>query len=143
MVTIPEGNILQTPDASTEPPSQSPITEDLWNIHKELLEQNKKKFQKNSSEIEYSLELKLYLQNPPLENIHLCPFKAFWAGHKSTIQKIAFKYLSVVGSSVPCERVFSKAGHIMTETRNRLDSQRFQELVFLSSLDETDWHLNS
>ena len=45
--------------------------------------------------------------------------------------KLAMQYLSVPASSVPCERVFSKAGNIMTQKRNRLSSMKLKEIIFI------------
>ena len=41
------------------------------------------------------------------------------------------KYLSVPATSVPCERIFSKAGQISTERRNRLTSKKLKEILFI------------
>jgi len=35
-----------------------------------------------------------------------------------TLSIIARKYLAVVGTSVPSERLFSRAGNILTDSRN-------------------------
>ncbi|GFX68062.1 cullin-4A [Trichonephila clavipes] len=43
-------------------------------------------------------------------------------------------YMSNVGSSVPCERLFSIAGNIASDERNRLDPSRLDRLLFLKSL---------
>lgn len=55
------------------------------------------------------------------------------------LYEIAIKYLSIVGTSVPSERLFSKAGNILTEKRSRLSGTRLSKLIFLSSLDEIYW----
>jgi len=59
------------------------------------------------------------------------------------IAKIAEPYLSLVATSVPSERLFSKAGNIMTTKRNRLKGEKLQQLLFLNSLNVDDWHLKS
>lgn len=105
------------------------------------MQQHKKKIFDNKIDGEYSLELRLYLQQSNLDDIKSCPFESYWSTQSNKLQKVAIKYLSTVGSSVPCERLFSKAGHIMTESRNRLDGERFSKFVFLSSLNESDWQL--
>ncbi|KYQ55156.1 Zinc finger BED domain-containing protein 4, partial [Trachymyrmex zeteki] len=55
------------------------------------------------------------------------------------LYEIAIKYLSIVGTSVPSERLFSKAGNILIEKRSRLSGTRLSKLIFLSSLDEIYW----
>ena len=45
--------------------------------------------------------------------------------------KIAMEYLSMPATSVPCERLFSKAGQIITEQRTRLKGERLNKLILL------------
>ncbi|KAF2891910.1 hypothetical protein ILUMI_14263 [Ignelater luminosus] len=62
------------------------------------------------------------------------PF-AWWATHKSKffecIVKLAAKYLSAHASSVYSERLFSEAGNIYEEKRNRLLPKNAEKLIFL------------
>jgi len=46
---------------------------------------------------------------------------------------LAKKYLSVVATSVPCERLFSEAGQVISQKRNRLSPDRVNQLLFLNS----------
>ncbi|XP_046744289.1 E3 SUMO-protein ligase ZBED1-like [Diprion similis] len=55
------------------------------------------------------------------------------------LSQIAFKYLSMVATSVPAERLFFKAGSIVTKQRNRLLGKRISKLLFLGSLSEDRW----
>jgi hypothetical protein len=69
----------------------------------------------------------------------------FWERHKTVypnLTNIALKYLTVVAAtSVPAERMFSKAGIVMELHRNRLLPSRLGKLVFLNSLSSEQWHL--
>lgn len=47
------------------------------------------------------------------------------------LSKLAKKYLCIVATSVPCERVFSKAGQLISERRNRLKSKNVEQILFL------------
>lgn len=59
----------------------------------------------------------------------------------SALKDIALKYLSIIATSVPSERLFSRAGNIITENRNRITSEHLQYLLFLNSLSVEDWWL--
>lgn len=43
------------------------------------------------------------------------------------------KRLHLVATSVPCERIFSKAGYTLNERRTRLKSKKLSQLLFISS----------
>lgn len=42
------------------------------------------------------------------------------------------KRLCIVATSVPCERVFSKAGHILNERRTSLKDDKVNKILFLN-----------
>lgn len=66
----------------------------------------------------------------------------FWKdmeGIYPILAPIARKYLTVVATSVPSERLFSKVGNIITEKRNRLKGETAAKLAFLESVDESVW----
>ena len=50
--------------------------------------------------------------------------------------------LTVIATLVPAERLFSSAGLIRSDNRNRLTSAHFQQLLFLGALQLKDWHIN-
>lgn len=50
-----------------------------------------------------------------------------------TLSKVAREKLCTVASSVPCERIFSKAGTIVNEKRTRLSPKHVEELLFLNT----------
>ncbi|XP_063222172.1 E3 SUMO-protein ligase ZBED1-like [Bacillus rossius redtenbacheri] len=49
-----------------------------------------------------------------------------------TLFQLAKKRLCVVATSVPCERVFSKAGQIITDRRSRLSGKSVSQILFLN-----------
>ncbi|XP_015782274.1 zinc finger BED domain-containing protein 4-like [Tetranychus urticae] len=64
----------------------------------------------------------------------------FWKDNKDNwphLHNLALRYLTIQPTSVPCERLFSKAGSIITEKRNRIKPVNVDKLCFLSSLPES------
>jgi len=45
---------------------------------------------------------------------------------------MAKRYLCIVATSVPSERVFSKSGQLISERRSRLTSKNVQMIMFLN-----------
>jgi len=87
--------------------------DNLWSIHKELV--SKKATTEYSEHLNewISTDLKHYLSSPTIplnENV----FK-FWEVHFSMyplLKKVAERWLSVIATSFPSERLFSKADNI-------------------------------
>ena len=63
----------------------------------------------------------------------------YWQEQKNSIfhhvHLMAMMYMSIVGSSVPREHLFSIAGNIASDERKRLDPSRLDRLLFLKSLN--------
>ena len=73
----------------------------------------------------YKSEPLLELKGKPLE---------WWKYHEHSYPKLsrmAKRYLGVVASSVPSERLFSTAGNVVTAKRSALDPDNVEKLVFL------------
>jgi hypothetical protein len=82
----------------------------IWNYHNELVKSTTVVDPSDDSEN----ELKHYL-NQKIVSIKEDPL-LFWERHKTVypnLTNIALKYLTVVATSVPAERMFSKAGIVM------------------------------
>ena len=47
---------------------------------------------------------------------------------------MARDYLGIAATSVDCERLFSEAGDMVTEQRNRLSADSIRETMILSSM---------
>jgi len=57
----------------------------------------------------------------------------WWMARRDTLPmlaEMARKYLAIPATSVPCERLFSESGNVMTKKRTRLGSQTFSKIVF-------------
>jgi len=92
------------------------------------------------TEIGYPSELCLYLKSN-LANLSEKPLEV-WHNMSTVypnLSKLAIKYLSIVATSVPSERLFSKAGSTLSTKRNRITCKRLHKLLFLQSLDDSLW----
>ncbi|XP_008178503.1 zinc finger BED domain-containing protein 1-like [Acyrthosiphon pisum] len=84
-----------------------------------------------STGITASLIIRQYLEMPYL-NRKQSPLD-FWKKNKNTFPELymlQIKYLSVPATSVPSERVFSKAGQITNDRRNRLHPKNLDFIIF-------------
>ena len=74
------------------------------------------------------------------EYINLCPRPStnvtqFWEEHKSRfpmLSQVAFSILAIPASSGASERMFSTAGWLSGDRKNRLSGENFRSQVFLS-----------
>ncbi|XP_055550267.1 zinc finger BED domain-containing protein 4-like [Wyeomyia smithii] len=113
---------------------QQKNTYNFWKHHKLLMFENPKK-QTNAGD-----ELALYL-TLPVSSLDSNPLEQ-WEDMRTVFPELyqqARMYLVNMATSVPCERLFSKTGSIMTKKRNRLSAKYLQKLVFLGSLNENEW----
>lgn len=103
---------------------------DFWLHHKELVINQKRKKTNIKSD-----ELSLYLSSQ-ISSLKSSPLEE-WEDMKvmfPNLYKQARMFLVVVASSVPCERLFSKAGATITKTRNRLSGKHLEKLLFLGNI---------
>uniref|UniRef100_A0A6P7H793 Zinc finger BED domain-containing protein 1-like isoform X1 n=1 Tax=Diabrotica virgifera virgifera TaxID=50390 RepID=A0A6P7H793_DIAVI len=108
---------------------------DFWEIHKQLaMGQRNRKRATNDDEVTLYLSNSVsYLKSSPLKE---------WEEMKlmfPMLYKQARQFLVVVATSVPCERLFSKAGAIMTKNRNRLTSKHLDKLLFLGGCSHEEF----
>jgi len=111
----------------------------LWNFHDTLVATSAIT---RDDPGEINVELRQYL-NQCLTSRNHDPLKT-WQTLKHAypvLFNIAKKYLAIVATSVPSERLFSKAGIIKSQLRNRLTASRLNILLFLGSLTLEDWEL--
>ncbi|XP_016103368.1 zinc finger BED domain-containing protein 4-like isoform X2 [Sinocyclocheilus grahami] len=80
-----------------------------------------------------TVEVQRYLAEPNIGRLE-DPLQ-YWERQKLIyphLYRLAVKYLCTPASSVPCERVFSKAGEVVSKKRNRLSPKTFEKLMFLN-----------
>lgn len=75
------------------------------------------------------IDIRQYIEKPVIDR-STSPLE-YWHKSSSTLRELAFKYLSIPATSVPTERIFSKAGDIMTKKRNRLKDKNLDTLLFI------------
>ena len=76
------------------------------------------------AELSHKSESVLGLKGKPLE---------WWRNHKHSypnLSRMAQKYLGVVATSVPSERLFSIAGNVVTSKRSAIEPENVEKLVF-------------
>uniref|UniRef100_T1K5U2 BED-type domain-containing protein n=1 Tax=Tetranychus urticae TaxID=32264 RepID=T1K5U2_TETUR len=104
----------------------------LWAFHDERCKQVARN---NDEGLDPSL--KHYLSLPTI-NLSEDPLE-YWRKNKESLHclhNLAIKYLTPTATSVPCERLFSKSGNVITEKRNRLKPSNVEMICFLNSLPE-------
>lgn len=111
--------------------------DNFWVFHEYLV---KSKHMSKTNHFTMADELKYYLNQPVLK-MGDSPLKYWLTNTHSGLKDIALKYLTIIATSVPSERLFSCAGNIITENRNRITGIHLQQLLFLNSLSFEDWLL--
>lgn len=134
-------NLSQNEDveSDSDKSDKSEETFSLWSDHHKLVQRN---WKSTKSEDSLSDELSVYLTTP-VARLNDNPLE-IWKDYKiqfPTLHKLAYKYLTIVGTSVPSERLFSQAAQVMTQQRNRLKGKRLGKLLFLQSVDKQYWDI--
>lgn len=131
--------ITSPPSESTNKPAPKTINKNsLWSRHEAMLS----RVGESDVTSDIDTQLNQYLREPYMD-MDTDPIQA-WKTLKFSFPKmyeVAIRYLSIQGSSVPSERLFSKAGTIVSQERSRLLGKRVNKLVFLASLSQDDWNL--
>lgn len=113
--------------------------DNFWSYNEKLIHLNKAKQSVNLDPNKMP-ELRYYLNQDPLkmtDNV-----AKYWReASESLLKDLAIKSLTLIVTSVPAERLFSKAGRIISEDRNRLSGKHLSQLLFLSTLDKNYWNL--
>ena len=113
-------------------PASSPkrLKSEVWNCFTEILEQSGALVSESDPS-----ELDQYLQEP-LITFHRANSFQWWHDNQhrfKKLAKLARRYLSAPPTSVPSERLFSSAGDIYDEKRNRLAPERAEMLLFIKT----------
>lgn len=116
-----------------EPALQPPREENLEPPKKTLLLMGSESESDEETPVDNAVER---YKVEPSASLDQCPLK-WWSEHTAVYGKmahIARKYLGTPATTVPCERLFSLAGHIVQKRRSSLSPENVNNLVCLS-----DW----
>lgn len=120
-----------------------PVQFSLWGEHKQIVAEKSNNAAGTSTDADArQAEISLYLRYP-LEPLECNPIE-WWQRHALTFPNLvplALKLLTILATSVPSERLFSKAGETMTKKRNSLLSRRLSQFLFLQSVHKRFWDL--
>lgn len=127
--------------STSESDVDSPDTVDLWAHHRSLaLKSNTNNLNQNTS-LSLDSEISMYLSTPVSSNHKANPLE-LWHDMKQIYPKLyvlASQYLVSVATSVPAERLFSKAGETISASRNRIGGKLLSKLLFLNGLPDKYW----
>jgi len=124
-----------------KPMTTTSLPVDSWSAHDAMVSsQAEQHTNSRGSTISNPHEPNVYLSRPlskwqtnPLEEWKLLKRDS------PNVYEIARDYLGILATSVPAERLFSRAGRVVTKLRNRLSGNREDQLVFLGGLDKRFW----
>lgn len=102
----------------------------LWKSFDEQYNKQKASHNPQAASI---IEVDKYL-NEPILNRHENPL-TWWNSRKSQyprLYNLVLKRLCIIATSVPCERLCSKAGMTLTDQRNRIKPSKASQILFLN-----------
>ncbi|KAI5750503.1 hypothetical protein M8J76_016232 [Diaphorina citri] len=125
-----ENSVASTSTTSCTTPSPNVHKQKIWDDFDSEIKRMTAQSNPQSASI---VQLDKYIQevNQPRAGNPL----VWWKERKHIypeLYDIAMSRLCIPGTSVPCERIFSKAGLTMTDRRNRLKAKKLREIVFLN-----------
>ena len=85
-------------------------------------------------------ELSYYLSQNPIDR-QADPIKYWLSLPELPLSRVALKYLTIIATSVPVERLFSHAKCILNDKRSQLTPRNFQVLLFLTMLPRKYYNL--
>ena len=98
--------------------------------------ENQNNVASNGTERACRLELENYKSiSPPAVKNRYMNVLGWWKDHENqfpNLTKLAKKYLSIQATSAPSERIFSKAGNIISEKRTRLGPEIAGKILYVS-----------
>jgi len=106
------------------------LLDDIWHLLDSTVELGRRS---SSATADATAEVDRYLSEVNLTRSE-DPL-VYWAQHKhqySYLYQLALAFLCSPASSVPCERIFSKAGEVPLKKRNRLSPNTLEKILFVN-----------
>ncbi|TWW55972.1 hypothetical protein D4764_09G0010220 [Takifugu flavidus] len=113
-------------ETATTSASASEQNHNLWALLDNYVESQHRT---SSASANAAVEIQRYLKEQILTRAK-DPLK-YWVARKTLYPKLSCKYLCIPSSSVPCERIFSKAGELVIQKRSRLKPATVEK-IFLN-----------
>lgn len=130
-VSMSESSASSEPSAAENESSSSGTTgSDVWSLFDAKVTES---HSIKTTQSECLVELRQYLQTKVLDHKH--DPMAWWLENNRQYRRLyvlARKYLCVPATSVPSERLFSKAGELISAKRNRLKDKNIDTILFLN-----------
>lgn len=137
-IKISSSDLERVVSEETQPTTSSDRREMiLWKEFDEEVQKNQCPTNALASAI---VEVDKYIDEPLLQR-KLDPL--LWWNQRKNIYPRLYQLmktrLCILATSVPCERIFSKGGQVITDRRTRLDTKKIEEIMFLAvNLDNAD-----
>lgn len=119
-----------TTDSGTLKTNNKPESSLLWKAFDEKVEKTKASANPTSAAV---MELDKYFSEPLIDR-HDDPL-LWWDQRKNVyprLYQLVKKILCLMSTSVPCERIFSKSGQIISDKRSRLKTSKASQILFLN-----------
>ncbi|XP_058810124.1 E3 SUMO-protein ligase ZBED1-like [Phymastichus coffea] len=143
-VSSNNGASMKAVSSRAEPLTSSSNIKNIWSYHTSLINSQQQKQQDahfHRQDIQkYHWELEHYMHAPLADNKE--NILIYWKKNSAAypeLSKIALQKVTILATSIPCERLFSLAGNIKNDLRNRLTGMHLNMLTFLSSFGVADW----
>ncbi|KAL0893118.1 hypothetical protein ABMA27_014751 [Loxostege sticticalis] len=128
-----------TNELACEPVASTSKGVSPWSVLNEIMTSERPQRRPGNALSKAIQEVDLYLEDDMLA-VHMpdgrwnCPLE-WWQNHHQKyphLSKLFRQYGNIVATSVPCERIFSKAGQLITDRRTRLDHKKVAQVMFLN-----------
>ncbi|XP_062549981.1 uncharacterized protein LOC134214670 [Armigeres subalbatus] len=123
-----------------EPQTKMTKRTGIWSFHQGMVQQYQNRNISSLKPDSIRKEITLYLESG-IEEMD-CNIFQYWEDKKHSypiLYKAAMKLLPLLSTSVPSERLFSKAGRILCDSRSSLDPKRVNQITFLHNVSADDF----